>query len=162
MGYEKDMYIDERSLDVECLEQASLMVKYSQKLAEARMERDLAKEALDLLRAEIDLNIRDDPEAFNLTKVTEAAITNRILQEEDYQDAQRTYNNANYEVNLLQGVVSAIEQRKSMLEKLVQLHGQQYFAGPAIPHNISEVRQQRKAEAEESIGKAFIRRKPKS
>lgn len=159
MNYEDDMYIDENMLDVELLEQPTLMVKYSRMLAEARQERDLAKEALDLKRAEIDLDIRDDPEKYKLSKVTESAISNCILMEEDYQEAQKAYNEANYEVNVLQGVVSALDHRKSALENLVRLNGQEYFAGPSVPHNISELRQERKANISHRIGKSMKRTK---
>jgi len=159
MSYEDDMYIDENALDIELLEQATLMIKYSQLLAEAKQSKDLAKEALDLKKAEIDLDIRDDPEKYQLEKVTENAINNCILMEEDYQTAQKEYHDANYEVNVLQGVVSAVEHRKSALENMVKLFGQNYFAGPAIPHDLKELREEKKNERDHRIGQSMKRTK---
>ena len=157
MSYEQDMYIDESALDVELVEQPTLMSRYSRLLAEARRDRDLSKEALDLKKAEIDLDIRDNPEEYKLVKVTENAITNCILMEEDYQTSQKEYHDANYEVNVLQGVVSALEHRKSALENMVKLYGQNYFAGPAVPHDLSALRKKRGDDTSHQIGKSMKR-----
>jgi hypothetical protein len=161
MSYEKDMYIDENILDVELLEQPSLMAKYSRMLAEAQRDRDLAKERLDLIKAEIDLDIRDNPQNYKLAKTTEAAITNCILMEEDYQNAQKEWNEANFQVNVLHGVIKAIENRKSALENLVKLFLSNYFAGPALPHDISDVRKEHIDKLEHRIGQTLRRTTPK-
>ena len=163
MSYEQDMHIDETALDLELLEQPTLMAKYSQMLAEARRDRDLAKEAMDLKRAEIDLDIRADPEKYALEKITENAISNCILMEDDYIAAQKEYHDANYEVNVLTGVVSAVEHRKSALENMVKLYGQNYFAGPSIPHDLTQARNERREEMSHRVGKTLQRtKKPKS
>lgn len=163
MSYEDDMHIDENALDVEFLEQPTLMARYARLLAEARRDRDLAKEALDLTKAEINLDIRDNPDKYNLTKITVDAVEACVLMEDSYKEAVKEYNDANYEVNVLQGVVNAVEHRKSALENLVKLHGQQYFAGPKIPHDLTELREQRTDERHHRIGQAVIKRtkKPK-
>lgn len=155
------MYIDENVLDVELLEQPSLMAKYSRMLAEAQRDKDLAKESLDLMKAEIDLDIRDNPEKYKLAKITEAAITNCILMEEDYQAALKDLHEATYQVNVMHGVIKAIEHRKSALENLVKLYGQNYFAGPSIPHDLSEMREGHTAKLEHRIGQSVTRTTPK-
>ena len=160
MNYKDDMYIDENALDLELLDQPTLVIRYSILLAEAKQEQALAKENLELSKAEIDLDIRDNPNKYELQKVTEAAITNVILLEEDYQKAQARFNKATFEVNVLQGAVYAVNDRKSSLENLVKLHGQQYFAGPSVPHDLSELRKQRQDETSHDIGKKI--KKPKS
>lgn len=160
--YEQDMYIDEDALDMECLEQAALMAKYSRLLAEAQQERDLAKEALELSKAEIDKKIRKSPEKYGIEKITESVITNTILLDGYFQDMSSTYHDANFEFNVLKGVVSAIEQRKSMLEGLVKLHGQNYFAGPSIPHNLSEIREKKMDAMVHRAGASLKKVKPKN
>jgi hypothetical protein len=162
MSYEEDMYIDESALDIELLDQPSLMAKYSRLLAEAKRDRDIAKEALDLKKAEINLDVRDHPQNYSLEKVTVDSVEACILQQDDYKEALKELNDANYEVNVLQGVVSAIDHRKSALENLVRLYGQNYFAGPAIPHDISKLREELGDEADHRIGKTLKRtKKPK-
>lgn len=157
MSYESDMHIDENALEVELLEQSSLMAKYSYMLAEAKRDRDLAKEALDLKKAEINLDIRDNPQDYKLEKITVDAVEACILMEDEYQAAQKELNEMNFEVNVLQGVINAIDHRKSALENLVKLYGQNYFAGPAIPHDISEARQKRLDAVEERIGARYTK-----
>jgi len=161
MDYEKDMRIDEKCLDVELLNQPEKVYKYSKLLAEAKQELELAKENLSLVKAEIDLDIRDNPDKYKLQKVTETAITNIILLEEEYKEAQARLNKAMYEVNVLQGAVYAINDRKSSLENLVKLHGQDYFAGPSIPHNLSELRKEKQEELHHNIGKSMKRKSSK-
>lgn len=156
-NYEKDMYIDHDALEVECLDQPAKMVKYSTMLAEARRDRDQAKETLELEYAKIDKHVRTDPQSFNLEKATEGAIRGAVLQDKRYIQAQNIYNDANYEVGVLQGVVAALEQRKSMIEGLIKLHGQQYFAGPHVPHDINELREQKQQRTNSRINKHLKR-----
>ena len=162
MSYESDMYIDEEELDVELLEQPSLVARYSKLLADAKLERDLCKESLDLKKAEINLDIRDNPQDYKLEKVTVDSVEACILMEEDFKTAQKDLNDANFEVNILTGIMSAIEHRKSALEQLVKLYGQNYFAGPAVPHNVAELRKKRRDDAEDRAGASMQRKKPKS
>jgi hypothetical protein len=44
-----------------------------------------------------------------------------------------------------------MEQRKDALENMVRLHGQQYFAGPRIPRNLTEERQAKQKKADTQI-----------
>lgn len=159
MNYEQDMYIDEDALDIEALEQPQLMIRYSTQLSEAKRERDIAKEAVEYTSSQIEKSIRDDPEKFALEKITESAIRGAIVRESRYQDVLKEYHEAKYQADLLQGVVSAIEQRKNMIEALIKLHGQQYFAGPRIPHDLTDLRKQKQKEIKEKIGKKLTRKK---
>ena len=161
MSYEQDMYIDENMLDVELLGQASLMSKYSRMLAEAIRDRDIAKESVELMKAEINLDIRKDPLKYKLEKVTDNSVAAAILMEQDFQDAQNEYNEANYQYNVMLGVVKATEHRKSALENLVKLNGQNYFAGPALPHDMSTIRAEHDEKLSHRIGGSLKRTTPK-
>ncbi|MHA1794692.1 MAG: hypothetical protein ACTSUK_01155, partial [Promethearchaeota archaeon] len=68
MDFEKDVNIDETILDIEWLEQPNLMLKYGKLVVQARKEYDLAKENLDVVKAELDKEIRNDPAKFDLPK----------------------------------------------------------------------------------------------
>lgn len=143
MNYEQDITIDDSALDVEWLEQPKLMLKYSQHAAYTSLERDRLKEKLDLVRAELDAEIRQDPEKFELAKITEGAVSNLILTQSRYKEALEEYLQARYEADVAKGAVNAFDARKTALENLVKLFGQQYFAGPKMPRNLSEERQYR-------------------
>lgn len=143
MNYEDDIKIDETALDVEWLEQPRLMFKYARHCAKMEMEKDLAKERLDVIRAGLDQAIRKSPLSYKISedqKVTETLISNTILQQEEFVEANAEYLEALHEFKVAKAVVDAIQQRKDALENLVRLHGLQYFAGPRIPRNLTEER----------------------
>ena len=68
-----------------------------------------------------------------------------------YKKANEEFLNAKYEVDVAQAAVVAMSQRKDALENLVRLHGQQYFAGPKVPHDISELRESRQKKVNQSV-----------
>ena len=159
MKYKQDMKIDESSLDLECLDQSSLMMEYGELLAAAKQKRDKAKEAMDVVRSEIDLEVRKDPGKYGLEKATESAIQNTVTKQASYQEAVSDYLDSKHEADILSGAVNAIEQRKSMLEALVKLHGQQYFAGPRVPRDLSAERQKKRDQSNSNVSKRLKRKK---
>jgi hypothetical protein len=160
MDYEQDIEIDEMALDVEWLNQPGLMMKYARHSAQMRRELDESKQNLDITKAEVDKDIREHPEKYKLEKITEGAVFSAILTAKKYQDAHTEYLAAKYESDMAQGAVNAFEQRKSALENLVKLHGQQYFAGPKVPHDLSWERQQRQQRTNNNIA-TKMKRVPK-
>ena len=56
------------------------------------------------------------------------------------------------------GAVKAIDTKKTALENLVKLHGQSYFAGPAIPRNLNKEWEQKEQETQ-SNKKITIKRR---
>jgi DNA repair ATPase RecN len=159
MNYENDIRIDEDSLDLECLEQPSLMMRYAKHSAEMRMAVDNTKQSLDVVRAELDRNIREKPEDYDIGKVTEAAISSAILTDRKYQKAYDDFLKAKYESDMAQGAIRAVEQRKDMLEALIKLHLGQYFAGPKVPHNLTELRQAKASRVDAGISSRIQRGK---
>ena len=138
MNYEKDIRIDPDALDVEWLQQASLTFTYADHCAKVRQDLDYVKQRMDIIMAELDSEVRSDPEEFGLEKITEAAIRNAIIQTTKYQEIHAEYLSAKYEYEMAQAAIKALDQKKSALENLVRLHGQSYFAGPTIPRDISK------------------------
>lgn len=122
--------IDEFALDREWLRQPKLVMQYALKLADARKAAAEAKAAVDIAEAELELDIRNRPEEYDLKKVTEAAIKATVLVSSVYQSAQRRYNRAKHLVDVLQGIMEALEHRKKALEGLVTLEGRNYFSKP--------------------------------
>jgi len=161
MNYEKDIKIDELALDIEWLEQPSLMLKYSRHAVETRKILDKAKLNLDVVRARLDKKIRSNPEEYGLTKVVEAAVQNAILDTPEYLEAHEELLKAKYEAEVAKVVVQSIEQRKEALENLVRLHGLQYFAGPKVPRDLSKEMQRRhqQKQVDARVATAIRRRK---
>jgi hypothetical protein len=149
--YERDVNIDETSLDIEWLDQPRLMLRYTRHLAEMEKRLDQAKENLDVVKAELDRMVRSKPEDFAIQKVTEAVVQNTILEDSRYLKANQGVIEAKYELNIAKGAVKSMEQRKDALENMVRLHGQQYFAGPRVPRNLTEERQAKQKKADTKI-----------
>jgi len=159
MDYEQDLTIDDSALDIEWLEQPRLMMKYIRYASQTSRDLDKAKENLDIVKAEMDLKIRSNPEKYGLEKITEAAIQNTILTSKQYQEVNQTMLDARYEAEMAKGAVRAMEQRKDALENLVRLHGQQYFAGPKVPRDLTWERQERQKKVDAGIAGKMMRRR---
>lgn len=137
--FEQDIVIDKYNLDVECERQPALYEKWSRKwaIANARMEQLKAKR--DLVEAELDSEVRSNPETYNITgRVTEQAIKVAVRQTNEWLNANHDLQEASLLANVLAGAKWAMEQRKEMISDLVRLHGSQYFARPVITQQVTE------------------------
>ncbi len=160
--YEREIIIDESSLDIELLEQPRLFLQYGRNEHRARRDVDYAKERLDLVKAKLDKAMRADPDKYNIARISEGAIMNTILLQPKYEEANKKYIEANYEYGVARAAVWAFDQRKTALENLVRLHGQNYFAGPRVPRDLSEIRQQRQESSNQKVGGAMRRKRTTS
>jgi altronate dehydratase len=151
MNYELDIKIDETALDVEWLDQANLMLKYARHSAEKRKELDEAKERLELVGAELNKEIRNNPTNYGIDKITEALVTAVISTQPEYVEATETLIQAKFESDVAYGAVKAVDARKDALENLVKLLGMQYFAGPKEPRNLHEQKEIRQNKINASI-----------
>lgn len=152
LNYEKDLKIDEDALDLELLDQASLFMKYAKHLAEMRKDLEEIKQMLDIKKADLDKSIRENPEKFKIEKVTEGSISSAILTDKDFQRVSQGYLNAKYEVDMAQAAVNSMNMRKEMLEGMIKLLAQSYFAGPSVPHDLSKLKADREKATEAKIG----------
>ena len=131
-----DSTIDPGHLDVECVNQPELFFKWAQFAIEASAVMDQAKLFLAVTEAQVEMECRQNPAKFGLVKSTEGAIKAAVQLSDVYQDAYQKYIDARKEAKLCDAGVTAMEQKKRMLEVLATLHGQQYFAGPHVPHDL--------------------------
>jgi hypothetical protein len=139
--YSADLQIDKYKLSEEWEDQSLLYMKWAERYAQAIYERDRLKEKMDLVKAQIDLYIRKNPNQYGFDtkpKPTEAAITNTILNEEEYQEAVEDYLLAKKNVNILQGVKDAMEHKKKALEAETSLWIGNYYSDPKVPEKAKE------------------------
>lgn len=167
--FKRDVEINPNQLDVEWLRQPFLYQKYAEEAAHARDRRDRAKDALEVVKAQVDGDVRANPVNYGFTgdkKPTESAIASAILQSEEYQEANEKYLKAKLECDLIQSAVLSIEQRKSALENLVKLLNSSYFAAPLTPRDLNsewnksleERKDSQQKETEEKFGERRRRR----
>ncbi len=146
-----DKQIDPDTLDIAWLEQADLYYKYSDAWNTAlnekndlKIEVERQKEKIEEAKADLDLDIRKNPDTYDIDKVTESAIQSAIHVNPDYKkeletmyDLKKEFNEAQAKANRLYSCVAAMEQRKTALENLVRLINQQYFSTPSEPRDLS-------------------------
>lgn len=159
VNYLVDIEIDPTALDVEWIEQPTLAFRYAKLSAEMKQIMDLAKEELDLVKADLDQAIRSDPQGFGVAKITESVVSNAILTQDEYKEANNRYIEARYDFNIANAAVEAINQKKNALENLVKLNGQAYFASPSVPRDLSKEweEKQRAKKMNEKIAKKMIK-----
>jgi len=138
--YEKDMKIDPDALDIEWLEQASLALKYGKLVSDLRVEVKRLGEKVKTVRSELIRKANNDPEGCcNKAKPNAADIEAYYRSHDNYKQAVATMQEVEYELEFAELAKNEIcYTRKAALENLVILHGQQYFAGPKVPRNISK------------------------
>lgn len=133
-----DLVIDEHALDREWVQQPSLYYHYAAELADAQRDYAAAKAAVDVVRADLDSEMRRSPEAYGLAKVTEAALAAALPSQPEVKAAIAEMAEARHRVDILQAAVAALEHRKRALEKLVALRLADYFSSPTAPEAARE------------------------
>lgn len=140
--------IDKFRLDEEWEKQPKVYFQFADGLAEARRDWENAKLELSIKQAdleeqdaELDIDIRRTPTKYNLgeEKLTEKLIANCVLiQKEhraayrDWLDAKREVIKAKHLVDVLEGIVKALDQKKYGLPDMVSLEARNYFSRPRM------------------------------
>lgn len=160
LDYEKDMYTDETALDVEWLHQANLARKYGKHVAELRKQVNKLEEKKKTIRAELIQYANRNPiEACGKEKPNAADIESYYRSQNEYKQVVNDLLDAQYELEYAEVAKNEIAfTRKATLENLVKLHGQQYFAGPSIPRDLSQERM-KKEKQKEVNNKIRVKRK---
>lgn len=132
MDYKRDVSIDFNNLDKEWLKQPSLTLEYGEVLADARLRLDKMKEVFDITKAEIDISTRGFWSESG-KKFTEAQIAAEVLLNKKVRKASEELMKAREDLGSIQVAYDAIQTKKSALENLVKLHGQDWFSRPVEP-----------------------------
>lgn len=159
----KDLQVDPNQLDLDAVTQGELFFKWAERAVEAKARVDKKKLALDITQAELQTCCREKPEKFGLVRVTEGAINAAVQIHKEYVEAYEKYLDARSDSALLDKAVMAMEMRKRMIEVLITLHGQEYFAGPSVPRDLvgawKEYQEERGEKVQERQKKALKKRK---
>jgi len=131
--------IDITMLDREWIQQPKIFFRLSLELINARREMERKKAKVDLAKAELDKRIRNDPANYGIDKITEVAVAHKILTRPMYKKALKKFNDSRYKVDVFQAIINALEHRRKGLERLVSLHGQNYFSEPRPLNERSKV-----------------------
>lgn len=139
INYQEAVAIDPDKLDEEIFSQPGLYMKFSEIYSEVEKKRERLKNKLEILEAGLDFEIRSKPKAFgleNLKSITESLVKNTIQRQEEVQKLSERIIQANYDLNIVKAAITALEHKKKMLEKAVDLYNGQYFSPIKTPHII--------------------------
>jgi len=136
MATSSEFFANKNKLDWESERHGDLVYKYAEELANAKAELEDLKLVLEIERAELDKDIRADPEAWGIGKITEEAVRTTILLQTVIKKLTRKINKAKHHVDIVQAALTALEAKRRSMDNLVSLHGQQYFASSSS-HGVS-------------------------
>ena len=151
--FESDIKIDPSQLDVEAVNQADLFFKWAERSVEAKEHLDRMKFKLEVYEAKLVIEVRDDPGKYRIEKATIDSVAAAVKKSPKYVEARNYVIEAAKVHALLSNAVMAMEQRKRMLEVLITLHGQSYFAGPSTPRNLVQACMDAKKETTSQVNK---------
>lgn len=148
LDYKRDMRIDESALDVEWLEQAALAIKYGRYWAKCKSKVDQLEEMVKVVRSELVNQAYANPDKYlgAGNKPTAVNVEAFFRTHRKHLDAKNDLLLAQEELLFAEIAKNEISfTRKTALENLVKLHGQQYFAGPKVPRDIAFEKRNRDA-----------------
>lgn len=151
--FRDDREIDPHQLDVECIRQAERTYHWAQASVEASAAEDRAKFQFELVQGRLEMEARQHPERFGLTKITDPGIKAAVRIHKSLIAAYDDWIEAKKQSRLLNAAVNAMEVKKRMLQGLISLHGQQYFAGPDVPRDLVGEWKDHQDRTEQSVNK---------
>jgi hypothetical protein len=156
IDYADDMYIDETALDVEWLHHEEKAMEYVKNAAYLRKKERQAAEVVKTTRSDLINDVNEDPKGtIGKDKPIAADIEAYYRRHPDYKEAKQDWIDAAYEAEYAEMAKNEFcFGRRKALENLVELHRQQYFAGPRVPRDISEERKKEKETIGKMAGKA--------
>lgn len=162
MTFRKEVDIDRYQLDRELVQQPQKYYDWAIKAAEAGKEKDEAKHALDVVKADIEKRVRKNPERYGIDDPKESAIKLEIHRHPKVKRYTRKYIGACYNEKVLSEAKTSFAQRKSMLQSLTQLNVQLHFAEVPVPQHFKEPyykRTKQKIRGDLGLTKKKIRRR---
>ena len=136
MSYKDDIKINRFALDTEWEQHPSKFLEWAEKSVEAQFEKDKTKDQLDLVRAQIDLEIRNG--LGEGKKATESAISNLVILDPRYQEASKKYREAVNDAKILDVAKDAFEHKKKALEKMTDLWISGYWSDPKVNKEVKD------------------------
>lgn len=148
--------VDMYSLDKEWSEQANNYHIYAKKVSEARFEYSKKKAMLDLVKAELSLDIRSNPDKYKLPKTTEDTINAAVTVHDRTKVAQQELFDSKKELDDLEAILSALDHKKYALQDMVQLFLSDYFSTPRSKDSVEAHEKMKQEKVKERIKKSSL------
>ncbi len=119
-----DLSIDKHALDMEAIKQPMLMAKWSNALAQAQRERDVAQQRFKIKESELTKRGFDGESP----KKTGDGVKAWVRSHEEYDAAYSAYNEAEANVSYLWGARQSMDAKKAMIEMTAKLWASGYYS----------------------------------
>lgn len=150
--------VDKHRLDLECVNQIDMREEVCFALVDAENRLAAAKAARDLLHAQLIQIGQHNPAQLNLSdRPTVDQLRAAVECDQEYQAADEVYRDAVTEVAMLKAADRVLDDRRRMLEHLVQLHGRAYWAEPRVSG--ADAQGVRDAVSSQAIGSGVVVRR---
>lgn len=156
MSKKSILEVDMFQLDKEWSEQAKNYHDYAKKVSEARFEYSKKKAMLDLIKAELSLDIRNNPDKYKLPKTTEDTINSAVTVHDRTKIAQQEMFDSKKELDDLEAVLSALDHKKYALQDMVQLFLADYFSTPRSKQSVEANEKMKEAKVKDRIKKSSL------
>jgi hypothetical protein len=138
--FEQDISIDVDALDVEVLRCGIIGKKYIRLAGHLRRLEKQAHEAVKNIRSDLINKVNENPEkTTGKAKPNAADIEAYYRRDKEYKAAKQDWIDAEYEADFAERAQQeATYGRRKDLEHLIRLFERSYFAGPALPRDLSK------------------------
>lgn len=132
-NYKNDLQINSGDLQSEWIEQPSRYMYYAEAYADAVLEKDKAKNNLDIMYARLEMKLRSGEWEKHFEKYpSEGVVNSYVIQREEYQKCLEKYHKACHDVNLMQSAKTAFDHRRKALENLVTMMVTGFHSEPKV------------------------------
>ncbi len=146
-NYKDDVSIDYSNLLASELDQSVRYWKYAKLHANAIADRERMKDQIDILKSEIDLEIRENPDDYTDTR--EASILAMVKSDERYKDKIKEYYELNEDVYVFAAAMRSMEQRSYMITNINDTLKHGIFSVPRTMIEQAEARKKAKDSMED-------------
>ena len=131
LDFEKDVEVDSDELDVEWKRHPQVSLKYGKYVVGLRNKYERLKLRRDDIKADLTIRIQNDPKSLiGKEKPTIKDIDAFIVNSDEHKEVENEILDCHEELGYAEVARRALEDKKSALENLVKLHGQDYFSVP--------------------------------
>ncbi len=134
----EELKIDFHQLHINWRDHSTNFMKWGQKWVDAVAERDRIKEALSILKAELNKKYRMELYNINKKNPTIAEVDSEIILDEKHKQKQQDLINAEKDVNTFATGKLDFSHRKSAIEGIAKLWSEGYWSIPNIPVEVKE------------------------
>jgi hypothetical protein len=137
--FEDDAYLDVLSLGKEVFIQPTLYEKYSRYVTNLEDERDTVNTRLEYKTDMLSLTIREDPDSYDLGKLTETAIKSIINTDADIMDLKEDLQYINKLVKEAKGALNSIDRKGRSLDNATKMYVTGYWGElTALPRRMQD------------------------